>query len=170
MAYLINISVIDMKKVFIYIFSILLCSCDRLEDFDPPYNNLWWIKNCSSQELVVFANRNCVDLEGQVFDGEIEFSLPIGDSCYVYSNFDNLSKEELFSLMTTNVNYVKIMNSDKSVLFGAFYKNTSSVEHNPYNESEWKYVEFTKQITSDYFQTFKWWTFTITDADIGLEE
>ena len=160
---------IDMKKAIVLLIGVLLCSCEPMEVFYPPYYGHWWIKNCSSQELIVVANCNRIDLKEQVFESEMEYSLPVGDSCYVYSNFDNLSREELFLLMTTNVNYIKIMNSDKSVLFREFYQDTSGVEHNPYDESVWAYVEFTKQITSDYFQTFKWWTFTITDADIAVE-
>ena len=160
---------IDMKKAIVLLIGVLLCSCEPMEVFYPPYYGHWWIKNCSSQELIVVANCNRVDLKEQVFESEMEYSLPVGDSCYVYSNFDNLSREELFLLMTTNVNYIKIMNSDKSVLFREFYKDTSRVEHNPYDESAWGYVEFTNQVTSGYFQTFKWWTFTITDADIAVE-
>ena len=99
----------------------------------------------------------------------MEHRLPIGDSCIVYSNYDNLSKELLFTLMTTNVNSITITNIDKSFTFIKFDNETNNDLHR-YEDNLWEYMEFRNPITSDYYQLFKWWTFTITDEDIGVVE
>lgn len=158
-----------MRNIYIYLLGIILCSCEPLEVLDPPYCNHWWIKNHCSQEIVVLANVNKIGGDGQNLSFEMEHRLPIGDSCIVYSNYDNLSKELLFTLMTTNVNSIAITNIDKSFTFIKFDNETNNALHS-HEDNLWEYMEFTNHITNDYCQLFKWWTFTITDEDIGVVE
>lgn len=163
-----------MKRLIFCLVCILLCSCDPIWVFHPPYCNYWWVENDSSQELVVLVGVSSVKQSGDVYSFEDEYALSKGDSCYVYNNIgkigEDLSKETLFALMTANVDYIKFANADKSIIFREFDINSSNVQHNPYEESSWEYKEFTEQVSEDYYQLFKMWYYTITDEDLVVAE
>lgn len=162
-----------MRRLIFYLACVLLCSCDPIWVFKPPYNSHLFMQNDSSQELFVFVTINEEKKDGRVLPVEYFHRLRIGGMCHVNNNLDNqegVSKEDLFALLISDVSNIKITNADKSVILREFVKDANEIIHNPYEESSWEYEEYTEQVSDDYFQIFKSWYYTITDADLVVTE
>lgn len=162
-----------MKRLVFCLVCALLCSCDPEWAFNPPYTNHLVMQNNSSQELVVFVTINKVKKDGQVLSLEHRYRLHVGDMCPVKGNHNNpegVSQEQLFALLISDVSNIKITNADNGVILREFVKDANEIIHNPYEESSWEYEEYTEQVSDDYSQIFKRWYYTITDADLVVEE
>ena len=159
-----------MKRVVVGLLLLFVVSCDRMEDLNPPYNYRWFVTNATTQDIVVWTNVNEVSImDGEPFADDTYYSIPSGERYQIYG-LSSENPEYNFESFQDRLNFLIITTADKSIVIKECRVDASADLCDLCDESEWEYSERKEYITSDYYVTHHEWTFTITDADIGLEE
>ena len=160
-----------MKRISICILLLIAISCERMEDLNPPYAYGWLIANDATQDIVVWTNVEDVSfIDGNEFSLDKYYLIPMGSSCSICGMGSRKPNEKEFESFIQNLNFLKILSSDREVVLKEFSKDYREVSQDLYDVSFWGYTERQDYITHDYYITHPEWNFTITDADIGLEE
>ena len=159
-----------MKRFVFGMLLLFVVSCERLEDLNLPYNYRWFVTNATTQDIVIWTNVNEVSvIDEKPFVADTYFSVPSGERYQIYG-LSSKSPEYNFESFQDRLNFLIITTADKSIVIKECRVDASADLCDLCDESEWEYSERKEYITSDYYVTHHEWTFTITDADIGLEE
>lgn len=158
-----------MKRIVVCILLLLTISCERLEDLCAPYNYRWFITNNTVRDVTILTNVNEVSvIDGGPIVDNTYYSVPSGERYQIYG-LSNEYPQYNFESFTNRLNFLIITTEDGAVVLKEFHKDVYT-ESDIYVESEWVYSERKEYITHDYYITHHEWTFTITDADIGVVE
>lgn len=159
-----------MKRIVVCILLLLTISCERLEDLNPPYNYRWFVTNATTQDIVIWTNVNEVSImDGEPFVDDTYYSIPSGERYQIYG-LSSENPEYNFESFQDRLNFLIITIADKSIVLKECRVDANADLCDLCDESEWEYSERKEYITSDYYVTHHEWTFTITDADIGVVE
>ena len=158
-----------MKRLVVCMLLLSVVSCERIEDFCPPYVYRWFVINNTTQDIIIWTNCNEISvMDGEPFVDDTCYSVPAGKQYQIYG-LSSDSPEYDFESFQNRLNFLIITTADKSIVLKECRVDANVVLCDLCNESEWEYSERMEYITSDYFVTHHEWTFTITDADLAVE-
>ena len=162
-----------MKRLLIFLTGLLLWSCERGKVADPPYVSEWYVINQTGCDIRFYIERVYVEDKEEKTAHDC-FLLAQGAEFYQSFLYDNKETQEfvrlfLFlhadELLSCRV-YLTPVDSDEILKEWVWGKDNG--EHDFFDESEWKHNSWEDTTTTYYTIYHNEWTFTITDADIGL--
>lgn len=164
-----------MKRLFIYLMCIFLCSCDPEWVFIPPYQSQWIFHNQTNTDLVLCVDFVCLNEWEQECEVKENYELLSGstssqilegmypeDTCF--SSLFHLS----FEIPLRGRIYLIPMDGGEALKEWVMGEENGA--HDIFKEENWDYREWTDDRPKNYDILHREWTFTITDADIGVVE
>lgn len=164
-----------MKRLLIFLMGLLLWSCDMGKVADPPYVSEWTIINNTGLDIVLYMEITCENTEQGVYvDIEKNPLLNHEKFWQEYTRDDKVSSEfmGLFHRLERRTTacrvYLTPVDSDEILKEWVWGKDNGA--HDFFDESEWKHNSWEDTTTTYYTIYHNEWTFTITEADIGLSQ
>ena len=162
-----------MKRCLVCLIVLFLCSCGSLWEVSPSYEWIWVYKNTTNVDLVIYLECKGLNEKGEESRAYTQNSLPKGEE--LWNLFETSDREVLtfythfLCLAESNTCMVWLANSEGDVLklweFGS-----DNGEHDLFDNSNWQCEDLGAGVDDNNVPYRLKWTFTITDADIGLEE
>lgn len=160
---------IVMRKYFFCFICLFFCSCGLLWEGSIAYVGKWGYENSTEVDLIVCMEIIGLNEWGEKCNEVSENIVTSGDvlwSIFETSNQDELNFHKHFYRLE-NIYECKVwlMNSNKEVL-KLWVMGEDNGFHDIFDEDEWNYND--SGAGKDGIPYQREWTFTITDADIGL--
>ncbi len=169
--------IVIMKRFLAILIGVLCVACDRpfiVFEQKSPYHSEWIVINKTGQDIRLCMEKCYVNDEGDVY---VDFDKdPLLNNKRFLQEFSNdkevcseflglfLVVDELLSCRV----YLTPVDSDEILKEWVWGKDNGA--HDFFDESEWKHNSWEDTTTTYYTIYHNEWTFTITEADIGLSQ
>lgn len=166
-----------MKKLFIFLISLLLWSCDPGWVFNPPYQSEWVIVNQTGRDVRLCIEKVYANEDSQEYEEFEEYSISDDDVFYQKYQGEKEDRSDFLALFVINSNSYPLISSkvylttiDGEDTLRAWVMGEDNGGHDLFDETQWvhEYQEDSK--TKRHTIYYNKWTFTITDADLVMEE
>ena len=163
-----------MKLHFLCLICLLLCSCEPEWVFNPPYQSQWLIHNQTPSDLVLCMDFVYADDDGEK-EGKNDYELLSNDK--FWGICEGMYSEDTCFASLFRCNYdmplrgrIYITTIDGGNILKEWAMGVDNGDHDIFNEEDWDYQERVDDRPKNYDILHREWTFTITDADIGVVE
>lgn len=169
--------IVIMKRFLAILIGVLCVACNRpfiVFEQKSPYHSEWAIVNNTGLDIVLYMEITCENIGQRVYVDIEKYPL-LGDDMFDQEFVsDEKVRGEFRGLFhrlerTTACRvYLTLVDSDEVLREWVWGKDNGA--HDFFDESEWKHNSWEDTTTTYYTIYHNEWTFTITEADIGLAE
>lgn len=169
--------IVIMKRFLAILIGVLCVACNRpfiVFEQKSPYHSEWTIVNNTGLDIVLYMEMTCENTEQRVYVDIEKYPLLNHKKFWQEYTSDEKVRSEFMGLFhrlerTTACRvYLTPVDSDEILKEWVWGKDNGA--HDFFDESEWKHNSWEDTTTTYYTIYHNEWTFTITDADIGLAE
>ncbi len=171
---------INMRRLFVVLIGIFLCSCTVPRDMNPELEWVWILKNETNKDLNIHHELIVYSEDYGEFDESSEWQILAGQDKLLrgfsrFYNDDSLEFDMFFTFHLENIVSNRLYITDsKGRILKEWVMGADNGEHDIYNENEWSCRQYKTEheeiFCGTYIATHYEWIFTITDADLVVTE
>lgn len=166
-----------MKRLVFCLVCALLCSCDPGWVFNPPYQSEWVIVNQTGRDVSLCIEKVYANDALQQCEKYEEYH--ILNNCVFYQKYqgEKEDRSDFLALFVINSNSYPLISSkvyitpiDGGSVLRVWNMGQDNGSRDLFDETQWVHESWVDFKNEKYTIYHNKWTFTITDADLVMEE